>query len=985
MNTIQSYNAARTKKKRWLVCCWIMAAIVVFCTVYALILPGVSESRRTLCGVEAHEHSAICYAPAENAALTNLPEEDRAAVESLIEAINGLPAASELESTLATLDLEAANATAAPETDTAEVTAPETGITEGDAADAPAVAPAAVEEAPGAYGRADYTAEVLGQIAALEETFLSLSPAQQETVENWPRLIETKQQLCYLDYGHRIAALPAEEESVEEDLKRALDDSHAAAELNDAAYSELVAALLPPPAEEEPEEEPAEEPTPEPEAAPPVEESEESADAEPSVLMGEQATGNNWEKLRDSGWFEEYSDAGVEVQAYSVEEAAIPAAQALSLPEEASAVNEASEHPPSYQQVKNPGGTNTNEKDGVSVSKTIEGTDVENVFDITLKVTTTQNLEEITKEPDMAVVIVMDISNTMKNKFGNTTRYQAAMEAAEEFLDKFAESNSLGVSKIGYVAFNTDAHEIFGLQSCTNESQATALKNTMRKKTGEIINKDGYASAHNRFTNIEGGLKMASDMLDKAGNSNKFIIFLSDGFPTTYVQEGYNGYDPYKQGTGKKKNKDGYFYDSVLDKPCSSGTSYSDEGAIKAREMATEIKKEEVKIFSIGVDIGGQTIQQYITQSEGAKGFSVVDRSGRTYEIGAANSPQAYKNWLENSIGSGNGYYYDSTNLAGLKDAYEKIFGEIKKTTAASSEADWVASDPMPSLELKDKIEFIGFYDKTPKLVVGSPLEGQHEESGENTASFDNKENAISWNLKKSGYKKSSLDNKTCYTYQLTYRVRLTNEDPEFAESTIYDTNGKTTLSYRIVENRDGTTTISEPKTIDFPIPSVHGYLGELTFCKVDSYANLVPGAKFTLSHATSCGICRGDGARVELNDQDDPNKIYHATSDESGTVTFSNIPSGHTYTLTETPPPGYACNGNTYTVTIAYDNVAVTVTQADGNPAAWNGKIINVTSHELPQTGGIGKEPLLLGGLLLLFLAASLLLFRRHHPQNKT
>lgn len=982
MNTIQSYIAARTKKKRWLVCCWIMAAIVVFCTVYALILPGVSESRKTLCGVESHEHSAICYAPAENASLTNLPEEDRAAVESLIEAINGLPAASELESTLAALDLEAANATAAPETDTAEADAPETGITETDTADAPAVAPAAVEEAPGVYGRADYTAEVLGQIAALEETFLSLSPAQQETVENWPRLIETKQQLCYLDYGHRIAALPAEEDSAEEDLKRALDDSHAAAELNDAAYSELVAALLPPPAEEEPEEEPAEEPTPEPEAATLTEESEESdesADAEPSVVMGEQATGNNREKLRDSGWFEEYSDAGIEIQAYSAEEAAIPAAQALSLPEEASAVNEASEHPPSYQQVDNPGGANTNEEDGVSVSKTIEGTDQENVFDITLKVTTTQKLEEIINEPDMAVVIVMDISNTMNDNFGGTTRYAAAMEAAEDFLDSFTGNRKLGISKIGYVAFNTDAHEIFGLQPCTNEDEAKTLKNTMRKKTGEIINKAGYGEAHNRFTNIEGGLKMASDMLEKSKNKHKYIIFLSDGFPTTYVNEGYKGYDPYC--TGGNPGTDGVFYDSVFKKYCLYGTSYSDKAAIRAREMATSIKGSGTTIFSIGVDVGGQTIQEYIDSSKG-KGHSIVDRTSETYEIGDATSTQAYKDWLKNGIGSG--YYYDSTNIDGLKGAYEKIFEEIKKTTAASSEADWVASDPMPSLPLKDKIEFIGFYDKTPKLVLGSPLEGEHEENGENTASFDGEKDAISWNLKKSGYKISSLDNKTCYTYQLTYRVRLTNEDPEFAEGTIYDTNGKTTLSYRIVENKDGTTTISDPKTIDFPIPLVHGYLGELTFRKVDPYGNPVPGAEFTLSHATSCGICRGDGTRVELDDQKDPGEIYHATSDENGTVTFSDIPSGHTYTLTETPPPGYACNGNTYTVIIAYDIVTVTVTQADGEPAAWDGKIINVTSHELPQTGGIGKEPLLLGGLLLLSLAASLLLFRRR-PQNKT
>ena len=60
------------------------------------------------------------------------------------------------------------------------------------------------------------------------------------------------------------------------------------------------------------------------------------------------------------------------------------------------------------------------------------------------------------------------------------------MEAAEDFLDKFAASSD-GISRIGYVAFNTNAHKIFDLQSCKNESEATSLKNTMRTVTGNTI------------------------------------------------------------------------------------------------------------------------------------------------------------------------------------------------------------------------------------------------------------------------------------------------------------------------------------------------------------------------------------------------------------------------------------------------------------------------------------------------------------------
>ncbi len=51
--------------------------------------------------------------------------------------------------------------------------------------------------------------------------------------------------------------------------------------------------------------------------------------------------------------------------------------------------------------------------------------------------------------------------------------------------------------------------------------------------------------SHSRFTNIEAGLKMGADMLEDVSAENKYMIFLSDGFPTTYISGGYNGYDPY--------------------------------------------------------------------------------------------------------------------------------------------------------------------------------------------------------------------------------------------------------------------------------------------------------------------------------------------------------------------------------------------------------------------------------------------------------
>ena len=108
-----------------------------------------------------------------------------------------------------------------------------------------------------------------------------------------------------------------------------------------------------------------------------------------------------------------------------------------------------------YKQVSSLGGENWEGKDSgkskddssVIISKTISETNyksgisnIENYFDITLRVQTRTKAEE----PDVAVVIVMDVSNTMSYVFKNTkvTRISAAQEAAEKFITDFANRSS---------------------------------------------------------------------------------------------------------------------------------------------------------------------------------------------------------------------------------------------------------------------------------------------------------------------------------------------------------------------------------------------------------------------------------------------------------------------------------------------------------------------------------------------------------------
>ncbi len=581
-------------------------------------------------------------------------------------------------------------------------------------------------------------------------------------------------------------------------------------------------------------------------------------------------------------------------------------------------------------QIVNTGGETVG--DGVKVSKTIEPTELENYFDITLKVQT----KEEAKSQDLAVVLVMDISNTMiENKVdGNQkTRLRSAMDAGEYLINNFTKNslNSTAKRKIGYVAFNSNANQIFALQECKNTETANNLISSMKTQTKKLV-KDidnlnySYKNDHSRFTNIEAGLKMAYNMLygnDETKNiENKYVIVLSDGFPTTYDQTDYKGYDTY--------DTTGRFYDHVKNRKCLYGTDYSEEGARRAQIQATKLKNSGTIIYAVGsgIDANAKTIDDYFNGHKNDS-FSTIDRYDTNYAIG--NTLNDFKRWLGGTgntakpgIGSGySGHYFDATDTASLKVAYDKIFEDTKYL----SEASWVAEDPMNSNQstIKDVIDFVGLYDKSNDknklkdfITYDSSLT-DIENTSNNTANYNSTDDKINWDLKKSKYQKETVGNTTYYNYEIKYRVRLKNETTDFIENQILDTNGKTTLSYVVRESGKN----PRIETIDFKIPQVKGYLGKLEFNKLSNYGNKpLTGAKFVLVHDHDNCPCKNERKYMDKNYQ------QTSTSNEEGKVIFTNIPSGHKYKLKEVETDKYHdINTSEYQVTVSYGNTKTNIT----------------------------------------------------------
>lgn len=640
------------------------------------------------------------------------------------------------------------------------------------------------------------------------------------------------------------------------------------------------------------------------------------------------------------------------------------------------------------QQIINAGGKHKTydniAEDPIEISKTLSHTENENYLNMDLVIKTKDNIKNL--YDSVAVVLVLDASNTMNSN----GRVESATEAISEFIKNYY-SNSFNASNkyLGIVVFNTHAQTCAELKDYSRDYNSVLLDKENGKLSNfvKIIKDSNYANSHERFTNIEAGLLLADNLLTKSEEGSKamhkFIVLATDGFPTTYCyREGHDGdehgeigqwtYEPshvtdigsetkirgycpymtcnssscYHGASDASWGDPGYFANGFAntnniycrdsscgntngtyadgkyhahDRPnleCDHGTNYSDWAAWAAESAANYIKNKGINIYSIGIDIGGQTIHNYLKSDlNNIKG--IVREGQPTIYFSTMEFPQSsvapiigfaqndYDNWLGKKVGGSkylddNEYYihYDSSKKDEEKDAQIKFMFDTISTfvtnVKSASSAKWVISDPIP-----EPFEFLNFINA-------------------NGAKYDKNTEKITWNLKEMNV---TADQNGVYTYSMSYKIRVKNEKNGFVNAQGYDTNGTTDF---IWDEWNDTDKKWEERRTEFPIPSAKGYLGSLEFAKVDSEGNGLEDAVFTLKHSVNCSVCKAANNGVYIGDMT-------ATSDSDGKVSFTKIPSGHDYVLSETVPPnGYQYDDksagvrNTYSVKVAYGETTV-------------------------------------------------------------
>ena len=479
----------------------------------------------------------------------------------------------------------------------------------------------------------------------------------------------------------------------------------------------------------------------------------------------------------------------------------------------------------------------TLENGDVEINKSITGTDTENVFDITLDVTTAENLEEIPTSADAAVVLVVDRSGSMRwsisgEEDGSNERYNSAISAAKNFVTEFGKDAENSKRLVQVVQFSGDAvkKSSWGWEDVATETGLSGSKNDI-----ETISEPSGG------TNIEGGLQLAYNLINQAKNnetlkgiSNVNVILLTDGCPTYHVKERT------RNSTTEVEGEQGG----------GSWAEWEDHYSVtKTDGIAAKLKNLDVN--------GGKVSLYSIAFSAGTAQFAVNESNNET------ENKNVY-DWLSSFSSKA----FNSNNQQELINSFGKIVKIIKLGAQA-----WYVHDPMAS----------------NIIYKGAP-----SSSGDNVYTFS--ENKLLWDLKNSKPEVKEEGRKTYYHYSLKYPVALDTTTEGFAFDTSMPTNNATVLDYFMFSKIDEETT-TELKHANFDVPEVKGLCGSLEFTKSDENGNPLKGAEFKL---IGTAVGNGKDVTLKATSGADGKVSFSRIPSGTYKLTESGVPAGYTGDTTE-------------------------------------------------------------------------------------
>jgi hypothetical protein len=597
--------------------------------------------------------------------------------------------------------------------------------------------------------------------------------------------------------------------------------------------------------------------------------------------------------------------------------------------------------------------------DGVTMTKRIAGVpNMENTFDITLEVTTKEELKEFTDVSGANVVLVFDASTSMDDTVDNRspesskwrladTRWTALKKAADSFLEKLLPQGNTKnqVSIVVYGGSNPD-HDDDLYQGrnwyvlCDWTTSAATAKASYSPYKVVCQN---YAGK--QYTGVEDHVSLRKAIFGDPG-TNYGATNCQAGFRGAISQwNALKGSDPTSYQENAKY--------TVFMSDGNANRSYSNSGEVSSKDVVSRTQAEAGKLKSQHSDMTLYTI-----------GFGVNEDSETVQSILFAAPPSSFSGPTfygrhdddddddDDYHGPRYNPYVDDYYSAENSDKLEIVFENIVKRIQVATEA-WIVTDPLSDVMLKAA-------DK----VTGENL------GGNSYFGYDPRTGTLTWDLRADmTYTTSNSQDPlpgggtvttTYYNYSQTYRVQLNSG--LCAPGQNYLTNKATKLVYALHDSEGNLDT--EVREAYFNVPQVHALFGTLTFEKSAYHDHdLHIESSFKLTHASDCTCGVNDGRYIT--------STYNAAN---GRVTLSNIPSGHTYVLEETSTdPDYQVSDRTYQVSVSWQNATVLnpddkITSDNQDKSIFDGDLflnkmdpdemnLEVTKNWLPTSAGANTD----------------------------
>lgn len=424
-------------------------------------------------------------------------------------------------------------------------------------------------------------------------------------------------------------------------------------------------------------------------------------------------------------------------------------------------------------------GTIMDEDTGIQMSKTATPDPSDpNKYTIALEVKTSTRTT-VTDPSAAAVVLVMDLSNSMKacaecggedyHKEGckyyggvqdTQTRLAAAKNAAKDFLKEYAGNSATAKRQLAIVAFGTTSKTVFSWNNVAggagknsyNEAKNAIDGLTTRFKNGTQTTWFGSVDYYDGGgTNLEAGIQLGANLVGMnsiASVSAKNVIVLTDGVPTRRMSD----------RAGRTSTNALCSGESGVD---GNGSSGSQNNNSNAKNAATSVKNKNATLYTVCFGVADDTCYT----------------GGPT--IGS---------FLSTDIAS-SGCAYDADNTEELNEVFKAIGDSITEGIEGSG---LVVTDPM------------GEYINLNAVPEGATETG----------------NGFTWTL--SNPKTSTENGVTYYTYHLTYTITVNADAAGFNEDIYHPANRPT---YITIPGGEG----GKDRQVYFPVPGVKGTTSRYT------------------------------------------------------------------------------------------------------------------------------------------------------------